>query len=72
MQTRATVDYGAMAVAVPTKIMHGLGLNGRDLMQCKTKLKGAGGTDLGTIGAFVLDMSTVTLKGVPVTSKLLA
>ena len=70
--TRATVDSGAMAVAVPLKCMHDMGLKPADLMPFTSRLRGAGGTDLGTIGTFVLSMSALTPTGATVVSKQMA
>ena len=68
----AAIDSGAMAITVPPKTAYDLGLRRADLIPCKTRMKSAGGTDLGTIGAFVACLEATTKEGKVVRSKQLA
>ena len=43
-----------------------------DLILCKTRMKGAGGNDIGTIGAFVACLEATTKDGKVAHSKQLA
>ena len=66
------IDTGAMAITVPPKVAYDLGLRRSDLIPCRTRMKGAGGKDLGTIGAFVAYLEATTKDGKIVHSKQLA
>ena len=61
-----------MALVVPPKVAYGLGLRSRDLIPCKVRLTGAGKQDLGTLGAFVANMSAIAPGGAVVSTKQLA
>ena len=68
----SVVDTGCMALVVPPKVAYGLGLRSRDLIPCKVRLTGAGKRDLGTLGAFVANMSATAPGGAVVSTKQLA
>ena len=68
----AVADTGCMAITVPPKVAYSLGLRRRDLIPCRVRMNGAGQTDLGTLGAFVANVSATTPQGQPVSTKQLA
>lgn len=68
----AVADSGAMAITMPPKLAYELGLRRHDFIPCKTRMQGAGGTDLGTIGAVVVCLEATTKDGKTARSKQLA
>ena len=61
-----------MSTPYITKIAYKMGLRCSDLIPCRTRMKGAGKSDPGTIGVFVLCLEATTKDGATVRSKQLA